>query len=126
MSSSPTRIAVVAPPGLLLDIVRNALRHEPDLEVIPLEQRSVAVAIGKKKVDILILGSAEEFAGFDYRELLYAHPRLRVLAVLEDGRNTALYELYPRETKLGALSPAGLVRAIRDAARTVRLRVEHG
>jgi hypothetical protein len=126
MSSSPTRIAVVAPPGLLVDIVYNALKDEPDLDVVTLEEASLPVAIAERKVDVLILGSADERASIDYRELLYAHPRLRVLAVLADGRQTALYELYPRETKLGALSPGGLVRAIRDAARTVRLRVEHG
>jgi hypothetical protein len=40
----------------------------------------------------------------------------RVLATLTDGQQAALWELAPRRTELGALSPQTLVKIIRETA----------
>ena len=54
-----------------------------------------------------------------YREMFNRDPNLRLLAVLEDEHGDAgLFELQPRNVRLGSLSPAGVAEAIRRAAQT--------
>jgi hypothetical protein len=112
------RIALVSAGGVLGQIVRTALEQEPDLELIPTRASGTTEPRG---VDLLILVIPGREAVSECRELLSRFPNVRVLAVLEDGRGDAsLYELHPRETRLGQLSPPELAQRIREVLQTER------
>ncbi|MGH7528268.1 MAG: hypothetical protein ACREMX_16365 [Gemmatimonadales bacterium] len=115
------RIALISPGGVLGQIIRTALEQEPELELIPAGSSPLAAATEQPGVDLLILVIPGRDAVSECRELLGRFPNLRVLAVLEDERGDAsLYELHPREARLGALSPPELAQRIREVLQAER------
>jgi hypothetical protein len=101
---------------VLGQIVRAALEQDPELELLPASSSPLTPVTDQPGVDLLILVMPGRHAVSECRELLSRFPDLRLLAVLEDGRGDAsLYELHPRETRLGALSPPEVAQRIREA-----------
>lgn len=112
----PIRIAIAALPQLLRDIVAAALSSEPDLELVAetaasgqlprliRESGAQLAIIACERSEIAVLG-----------RLVTGWPAT-LLAITDEGRSGALYELQPREVDLGELSPPVLVEAIRQAA----------
>lgn len=70
-------------------------------------------AAAQTRPNVVVLGVREARLPDDCRSLLEAFPRVRVLAVVDDGRRAFVYELRPQETALGEVSPEGLLDAIR-------------
>lgn len=100
-------------PPLLNEIVRTVLASESDVEVEtrPVPAADIASADAVSRADVLIV--AEQRSGHrDYAPMLYAHPRLRLVAISDDRRGAVLYELRPHREELGELSPESLVRAV--------------
>jgi hypothetical protein len=101
------------------DIVKAAL-GEPDVDVIgefclePFESDSLVDA----PIDVVVLAAGEDVETSPVPALLAQHPRLKVLAIRDDGRSASLFELRPVETDLGPLSPEVLLRAVRAAHRS--------
>lgn len=110
------RIALAALPQLLRDIVVGTLSAEPDIELVgetpmPEHLRSLVEASG---ADLAIVACERHEIGRLGR-LLTGSP-VTVLAITDEGRRGALYELRPTEVDLGELSPRVLVNAIREVA----------
>ena len=107
------RVVLAEMPPLLNDIVRTVLGSQADveLELRPVPAADIVSADAVSQADVLIL--AEQRSHRDnYAATLYAHPRLRVVAISDDRRGAVLYELRPHRSPLGELSPECLVRAV--------------
>ena len=116
MPGGSTRIVLVNLPRMLREIIEDVVAAAPDLDVVETLDKPtglIAVVDGAK-ADFLIAG---DDALEDVGVLLRERPRLKVLAVAGDGRQTFLYELRPQEVSLGEVSPQNLLEAIRAAIR---------
>ena len=99
---------------LLAGVITDILNREPDMEVLTSVGGDVAGTVRGEGIDVVIAGlEAGEFSA-NAEDLFGANPRLCVLGVEGDGRQTTLYELRPHHARLGELSPTELVTVIRD------------
>ncbi|MDQ6829298.1 MAG: hypothetical protein M3081_10575 [Gemmatimonadota bacterium] len=110
----PIRVVLADMPRMLHDIVRTILSAEPDIEIetTTVPQREIASARAITGADVVILAEPEAPTD-EYAAMLYAHPRLRLVAISDDGRRAVLYELRPHRSPLGDMSPNALVQAVR-------------
>jgi DNA-binding NarL/FixJ family response regulator len=101
---------------MLSHIVKGIL-DEPDIQVVaelPINEAGVG-EIARADSDVVIFDAAAATLQSSVRALLREQPRMKVLTVLRDGRDTSLYELRPHETALGQVSPKTLLAAVRTA-----------
>jgi DNA-binding NarL/FixJ family response regulator len=113
------RIVLADLPRLLQDIVMQAVAEQPDMIVVdvscpPADLRAV---MHDQSIDlaILALNGAAEFSRVD--DALYASPRLKIIGITRDGRDSYLRELVPHTLALGNLEPSQLADAIRRITR---------
>jgi hypothetical protein len=97
------------------EIVKAVIEPSRQLRLVyehpgPTDLMRVAADTG---ADVLIVGSRSVDSDIVCR-LLETHPRLKTLAVNNDGQNGDLYEWRPRRKHLGELSPQTLLDAILD------------
>lgn len=111
-----TRILLVGLPKMLEEIVSHFLRSERDMEVTgtALKGNGLPKKVARTRPDVVLLGEDDPPLA---AALLEQSPRLTVLAVGEESRNSWLYRLNPERTSLGALSPDRLVQTVRKAVR---------
>jgi DNA-binding NarL/FixJ family response regulator len=108
------RIALVELPRIMREIIERAVADQPDMEIVgELPASTLPEALDGAGVDVVISGTNYDCASL--RELLDERPRLKVLAVADDGRDAFLFELRPTRTPLGEVSPQNIVDAIRNA-----------
>ena len=96
---------------MLGEIVTDVLESQEDFEVVgQVDVAATRKAVEGKPVDFVVVGrDDEELAA----ELLDLRPRLKILGVIDDGRDAALYELRPHRVLVGELSPERLIAVIR-------------
>jgi hypothetical protein len=101
-------------PRLLHDIIHAILSTESDIEIEAGTALSddIGAAETLRDADVMIV-AAPGMTSVDYESVLYAHPRLRLVAIAGDGRGAEVYELHPSRVALGEFSPQVLVDAIR-------------
>jgi hypothetical protein len=106
-------------PGIAGEFVRNAVSRNPDLRITA-DLRAgddLRVALDDIAGRVAVVGGTalpvEQIAA-----ILRSHPDARVLELVDDGRDTLLYELRPHRTRLGQVSPQSLVHWIRTPAST--------
>jgi len=112
----PIRVAVASLPQLLRDIVVGALSSERDMELVgeaPGSQQLPRL-VRESSADVAIVACERSEVG-RLGSLINRSP-VTLLAIIDEGRRGALYELRPREVDLGELSPRVLVNAIRKVA----------
>jgi DNA-binding NarL/FixJ family response regulator len=109
-----THILIYGLQRMMHQIIENAMVGQPDLEVVSSDRGSLADAVEQCRADAVITGGDDPQMAC---ALLERHPRVKVLAVVADGRETLLYEFRPRRARLGELSPAALLEAVRRACR---------
>lgn len=115
---NPIRVLIVDMPPLMTDIANEIIARQPDMELIA----SVAIggdlrgALDRTCAQVLLCTIGGSALPTIYRELFESHPHLRLLAIEDGDRHGSVYELRPRRTPLDVW-PAGLVEAIRSAAR---------
>ena len=109
----PSKIVLVDLPRITREIIEQAVGAEPDMRTVGdvADALSLPEAIERSEPDFVISGRDYEFV--EVRAILDRRPRLRVLVVVEDGREATLYELRPTRTPLGEVSPRTIVEAIR-------------
>jgi DNA-binding NarL/FixJ family response regulator len=109
------RIALVTPSGILRDLVVATLEDEPDIVVVGEVPGSAGLeqVLEQTPADLVIWSNGGHDISHLFQGLLEAHPRLKVLAVRNDGRRSSLWELRPHPTELGEISPRLLVETIR-------------
>ena len=107
----PIRVAVIELNGMLSDIVTETLEAAADIAVIVVPGSEAA--LDAIEADVAVLGGPPAGLPPLGRELLANYPWMHVVAIRSDGRDTSLYELRPFERKLGEISPASLLDAVR-------------
>ncbi|HEU0303885.1 MAG TPA: hypothetical protein VFR32_04825 [Gaiellaceae bacterium] len=113
-----TRILLVALPRMLEEIVSHVLSQR-GLEIAGTVRKvdGLSKKVAKARPDVVVLGEDDPPLA---AALLEQSPRLKVLAVAEEGKDSWLYGLTPERTRLGALSPSRLVRAVQRAVQPPR------
>lgn len=101
---------------LLRGIVRSVLADHRDMRVVREveDERAVVSAVSETRANFVIWGIDGD-VGQTAGELFERFPRVRVIAIERDGRESFLYELRPSKSDLGQLSGDLLVDAIRVA-----------
>lgn len=109
-----TRAILVGMSRMLSGIIMELVSAEPDLTIVGEveESDSALPTIDRSKADVVI-ASLEGSVRANVVSLLRERPRLRVLAISDDGAASSLYELLPCEQLLGEISPQRLLAAIR-------------
>jgi hypothetical protein len=102
-------------PRMLADMIGSAAASAGDVAVVgDVDAADAADVLRVMQTDVVVIGrdEAQLVSG-----LLAIRPSLKVLAVIDDGRDAALYELRPHKRAVGELSPDRLMALVR-AART--------
>jgi hypothetical protein len=116
-SRARLRVVLVGCTGLLGDIIGRAVASEADLDVVAqLPAPQAAEALPMLEADLVLWDDADEDRVAQWLSQRSHRHCPRVLTTVYDGRVASLWELVPRRTELGALSPATLVETIRGAA----------
>jgi hypothetical protein len=100
---------------MLADVIGSTAASAGDVAVVgDVDAAGAADVLRVVETDVVVVGRDEPelVAG-----LLAIRPSVKVLAVIDDGRDAALYELRPHKEALGELSPDRLIALVR-AART--------
>lgn len=111
------RVVLVGVRRMLSELVTEALAVDPDIEIAceTVDRTELPSLASRKGADVVIIGGDEPNPSAAFDILRAVRPRLRVLAITDDGRETLLYELQPHEVALGQLSGAGLLDAVRGS-----------
>jgi hypothetical protein len=119
ISTRATQIGIilVGTSRLLRDVVKAIVEDEPYLDVVAEFDDEFKLAAASRLTDAdcivaAIDGSTEELTSA-YAPLIRQRPQLRVVGIVEGGRRCLVYELVPRCSVVGELSPEILVRTIR-------------
>jgi DNA-binding NarL/FixJ family response regulator len=101
-------------------IVREVFALQPDIDIVgEVESRAdVLSTIDERRAQFVIVGSNGAGSLESYDVLLRRRPHLRILAIVEDGRRSFLYELAPQLVSLGPPSPETLLGVIRESVRS--------
>lgn len=112
-----TRLILARVPPLLADIVRDALAGEAEVERVDpadgLDRLSERVA--RTGAGVVLAEGGEAQIPHDLLELMYRHPRLKLLLLGADGRTAALWRLVPTRLALDGATPHALAEAVRAA-----------
>jgi hypothetical protein len=118
MPTRPVRILLVDMPRLVRDIVETAARSDPGVEVVGVLGDVDAVAASAGDAEVIVVGVEHRELPDACRALLDERAAsLRLLGIEARDGGAYLYELRPRRSALGELSPAGVVEAIKELAR---------
>jgi chemotaxis response regulator CheB len=111
-----TRILVVALPRMLEEIVTDILRAQRGMEIAGTIRKvdGLTRKVARTRPDVVVIGGDDAPLA---AALLEQSPRLKVLAVAEEGKDWWLYSLTAERTRLGSLSSATLVRAVESAVK---------
>lgn len=108
-----SHLLLVDMPRMLRDIVVDALSKADDVDVVgEVDGDRAREVVQTTSVDFVITGRDDARLA---AELLESRPCVKVLAMIDDGRESALYELRPERVALGELSAQRLVAIVREA-----------
>jgi DNA-binding NarL/FixJ family response regulator len=109
------RILVFDLPPLLRDLVQRALNGNEDITSVVAEASELERMVAETRPDVVIVPLGPEGLQAESRRFLEERSRVRVLGIgLRDGR-AALYELRPRRSDLGEVTPDELAETVRAA-----------
>lgn len=104
---------------MLREILVAALAGEPNVEIVGSAGSLAELKrmVGRRDVDIVILGLADTELPSPHYELFDADARVRILALAAQGRTALLYELRPCRAVLGQGSPQEMMQTLRAQVR---------
>ena len=110
----PTRVLIAAMPPLLSQILLSLVADEARVEVVEIEDGAANLAnvLAKREVDVVITREAGGEVPERWTDLLFANPRLRLLALSPDARTLFQHRLAPERVVLRDVSPMALLAAI--------------
>jgi hypothetical protein len=112
-----TRVALVALPSLMQDLVRRACQADCEIEVGPsIESLSELTRDFMREIDVVIAGVRTREDADRALTVLALRPPVRVLLIAAQDGVAELFALRPQRTRLGAVTPADIVSAVRDTA----------
>lgn len=115
-----TEVALVTCTGILGDVIRRTVATMPDVVVVrdlPYDDVwRLSDALHHAHPDVVIWLLDDETTLAEHTELFCADRGCAVIAVLDDGRRSSLWELRPHRTELDPPSIDRLVEVLRNAA----------
>ena len=108
------RIVLAQMPRMLQEIVRTILSAEPDMEIdtSTVSEHEMASSEALRDADVVILGEAEARTDA-YAAVLFAHPRLRFVAISDDRRGAVCTSCGRIDRRWASCRRERLVRAVR-------------
>lgn len=113
------RIAIVGCTGLLGDIIGQTVATQSDLEVVADLDPGPDELLPPIEADLVLWNDSDESRAAAWLGRVGSRSCPRVLVTVYDGREASLWQLVPRRTELGALSPTTLLETIRAVATPV-------
>lgn len=109
------RIVLWDMPPLLLEMLRDAIAPQGDMEVVgaTADEPNLGALLESTEVDVVVVKRDGALKRNAVDELLYRRPRLRIFEIVDGGRRGLLHEMRPRRVALGEISPQRLIDAIR-------------
>jgi DNA-binding NarL/FixJ family response regulator len=109
------RIVLWDMPPLLLEMLRDAIAPEGDMEVVgtAVDEPNLGALLENTGADVVVIKRDGALKRNVFNELLYQRPRLRIFEIVDSGRGGLLHEMRPRRVALGEISPQRLIDAIR-------------
>jgi len=108
-----TRILLFEMPELLIDLIRDAVAGDPELEVFTAHRGENADgAVRRCSPDLVMVELSAELPDTRHLALVEESPRLSVLGVRRQGVSGVVFQLQPHRRELGALEHGSLARAI--------------
>jgi len=87
-----TRILLVGLPLLLSDLVRDALRSQPDMEVVgQCKEGDLPEAVRNSGAEVVVLGLRERDVSTAYDQLLEKCPTVKVALIAGGGRLACVF-----------------------------------
>jgi DNA-binding NarL/FixJ family response regulator len=113
----PGTLILAAVPPLLADVVRDALAAERGMEVAraPADPGELSRRIDETGARLVLAEARGAGLPDTLLELMYRHPRVKLLLLSDDGRAAALYRLAPERRPLAEATPRALAEAVRAA-----------
>lgn len=109
------RVLVAVAPPMLQGIIVRALESCSELRITSVAATNTnnwVEAASRIAPDAVITTVEPDESSAEY---IVRHPRTKILAIKEDGRQAFLFELVPKLVPLGELSTDSLLAVIRDA-----------
>lgn len=105
-------------PRLLRDIVHASVEGKSDIELVgeASAAEDLPALLGTCDPHVLVIGHPAADEAELWPDLLYRHPRLRILAVKQESGRARLYYLRPEALTFLEISMELLLQTIRDAA----------
>jgi hypothetical protein len=115
-----TGVALVSCTGILGDVIRRTVATLPDVAVVQDLQYDdlprLSAALHQAHPDVVVWLMNDESILTDHTELFSPDRGCAVVAVLDDGRRSSLWELRPHRTVLNPPSIDRLIDVLRSAA----------
>jgi DNA-binding NarL/FixJ family response regulator len=110
------RVLIVDLPRVLREIIRRIL-SAPGIDVVAEASGDVDLPelVSATRADVVVMRLENTRLPRAGRRLLVRHPRIRLVGVAADGRDTVTYELSARRRSLGEVSPEALLNAVRGS-----------
>lgn len=107
----PIKLVTIGLPNLLEGLVVNAFQKRGSLKIIGNYQdlSQYLSRIDDEEPSLILIESAQSN---DYSDVLYSHPRVRLVSIENSGRKFHLWKLVPHLQTLGEASPDELVSEI--------------
>jgi hypothetical protein len=104
---------------MLLEILSHVIASQPDMVVAGwiTDDEDLLAAARRARANVVLLGEGEKEEQEQFASLLLARPRLKVVAVADNGSTGSLYELRPQRVPIGEMSADVLSSAIRGHPR---------
>ena len=102
---------------MLRDILEQAIAGAPDMDTVRELPEVAPEPSDPSQPDVVIVGVRESEPAEGVSALLNRWPRSQVLMLTAHGRKAVMYQLVPRGTDMGEISPDQLVEAIRSCVR---------
>lgn len=115
---APIRVALVALPRLLRDIMTQAIGDDEGISIVGEYDACDDWRIAATGAEVVLVSVDASRSLDTCDELLYRAPRTRVVAVEGDRGRVTVCQLRPERVPMGELSPREVVEAIRAAAFT--------
>lgn len=107
------RVLLAAMPTILSDIVQAVAAEAPDLEIVGHvgPEADLDAAVDAFVADVVVTTTTRTHPAVCER-LLFKHPRLRVLSLMEGARIGTMDRLVPHRTVVNDIAPGELIDAI--------------